>query len=355
MAFNSERINSLAIEGDAAITDFTSRLLLLKIIQSAFQAKKLSLTFHDMAGIAQYHFPQNIWKNGERLLWNPIQKKALKNRPEERVRLRIIEALIEMGWSKNRISTEESIDKRNLPAGRTDIICYDKEFLPKILVECKAENVPISSKVAGQTARYNRAVGAPYLLMSNGISDYWYRITDRMEISRLEKTPDFLDPSEKPDEQPFSYWMERGFAGQELLEEGRTLLAGMLNRFWFHIEGSIDFLYFSESPTSLDLTHYYKIFGSGDKKNAVGFLNTPADGTRLVAVFNRHGENVGVLEADIDLLISGETPNSTLYIASGPQKIDLQEHGLSVSELSNQQSLNELPNILNIVFNKYNG
>ncbi|NIT57520.1 MAG: hypothetical protein GWN00_15210, partial [Aliifodinibius sp.] len=64
-----------------------------------------------MLSIAKHIYPRVVWRDREKKLWNPIHKKALKNLPEERVRLRIMEALIQRGWSKHRISTEEAIGK----------------------------------------------------------------------------------------------------------------------------------------------------------------------------------------------------------------------------------------------------
>jgi len=310
-----------------------------------------------MGGIAQYHFPRLVWKNGERRLWNPIQKKALKTRPEERVRLRIIDALAEMGWSKSRISTEESLRPSGEPGGRTDIICYDRNFSPKLLVECKAEHVPISPRVAEQTARYNRSVRAEYLLMSNGITDFWYHFPGPETIRRLEELPDFLKPPESRPKRPSSYWVERGFAGEKTASNHSTLLQRILNTFWFDMEGERSFLTFTESPTGVDLSHYYRIFGNEREadRTAVGWTDTPAGGTRLVAIFSRNRENRGVLETDLDLLFgSSEGANdTTLYNAGGSTKFNISEHGITQRFFSEPDSLAELPSVLDGLFDRF--
>ena len=94
------------------------------------------------------HYPQFIFRGTEKKLWNPITKKDYKNRPEERVRLRIIEYLIEeLKWSKNKISTEAPL---KLPTdkgvSRTDVVCYDDRFEPYLLIECKAESIQINEQ-----------------------------------------------------------------------------------------------------------------------------------------------------------------------------------------------------------------
>ena len=129
-----------------------------------------------MKSIAVYTYPQIVWREGQKRLWNPIRRKPLKNRPEERVRLRIIEHLVRSGWSKHRITTEEAVGQLADTSMRTDIICYSQRFEPKILIECKAEHIPISDQTAEQVARYNQNVNAPYLMMTNGRADFWYEV-----------------------------------------------------------------------------------------------------------------------------------------------------------------------------------
>ena len=305
-----------------------------------------------MAGIAQYHFPRCVWNNGRRMLWNPIQKKVLKNRPEERVRLRIIEALTEMGWSKNRISTEETVAAGDREGLRTDIICYDRGFSPKLLVECKAEQVPITTGVAEQTARYNRTVEAPYLLMSNGITDLWYHLSGRQEIRRLDGIPDFLTPPAEPPDREFDYWCGRGFAGEDAGQELRESLVTALNLFWLRLPGEIRFIPFGDSPAGADLAHYYKIFGEESKRTAVGFLSTPGGGSRLIAVFSRDGENRAVLETDLDLLAVPETANAFLHASTGSREFDIRQFGLSAAAIAEKQFLDELPSLLNTLFDR---
>lgn len=132
------------------------------------------------ASITFNQFPQVVWRSGEKKLWNPIHRKTLKTRPEERVRLQIVEYLIRNGWSKHRISTEEKIRSAQMDDGkRSDLICYTQEFNPHLLVECKAENIKLSTETALQIAQYNRQIEAPFLLLTNGLLDFWYSIDDK--------------------------------------------------------------------------------------------------------------------------------------------------------------------------------
>src|SRR5699024_10330510 len=138
--------------------------------------------------VAFNQFPRVVWRDGEKKLWNPIHRQALKNRPEERVRLRVIEYLARGGWSKHRISTEEKIGTVRKDEGkRTDLICYTQAFTPHLLVECKAESIKLSVQTALQIAQYNRQVEAPFLLLTNGLTDYWYSIEDEDALQPLDR------------------------------------------------------------------------------------------------------------------------------------------------------------------------
>ncbi|SHF21671.1 Type I restriction enzyme R protein N terminus (HSDR_N) [Fodinibius roseus] len=276
-----------------------------------------------MESVAAYIYPQVVWREDQKMLWNPIHRKPLKNRPEERVRLRIIEFLLSVGWSKHRISTEEAIGTLADSRMRTDIICYNREFEPRILIECKAEHVPISRKAAEQVARYNQNVGAPYLLMSNGRADFWYAVRDS-RVDMLEKRPEPIGPSVEQPTYHFEGWHRRGFAGSEASPELRKWLSALLPGLW-HSPGTSDirFLTFNQELTDLNLNHYYVVHPlSGRRRLALSTLTTAYGGSRLVAILNEDNQNRAVLEVNLDLLFDGKAKNSTMYSEAGVELID---------------------------------
>jgi len=282
-----------------------------------------------MASIAKHIYPRIVWRDRKKKLWNPIHKKALKNLPEERVRLRIMEALIQRGWSKHRISTEEAIGKLGDTSMRTDLICYSQQFNPKLLVECKAEYVSISAKTAKQVARYNQKVGAPYLLMTNGISDFWYAINqESANVTPLNDHPDFLDFQQKQLQYDFGEWKKRGFAGEKASPELRLWLEETLPNLWLSSNGSkIHFLTFSKSPSDIDLNHYYRIVETSEgRRLALTTLNTAFGGNRLVIILNKENENKAVLEVNLDVLFAEKKGNSSVYSRQGIKTFDLSNY-----------------------------
>ena len=269
-----------------------------------------------------------VWRDRTKKLWNPIQRKALKNRPEERVRLRIVESLVQGGWSKHRISTEEAIGELGDTSMRTDIICYTQQFEPRILIECKAEYVPISAKTAEQVARYNQKVGAPYLLMTNGVKDYWYAIENKSEkIQELGGRPDILAVEQSYPEYSFDDWKERGFAGGKASPDLRKWFEEMLPALWVDEEASVRFLSFSNGPSDVDLNHYYRISHvSEDRRLAITTINTAYGGNRMIIILNEEDENKAVLEINLDLLFDEKKGNASVYSREGIRTFDLSNY-----------------------------
>jgi len=111
-------------------------------------------------------------KAGKRYIFCGIRKKYLVLQPEELVRQLAIEYLVSnRKYSKNRIHVERGLTVNGLYR-RTDIIIYDKEVAPFLLVECKAPKVKVTQDVFDQIARYNLTLQVKYLLVTNGIDTF---------------------------------------------------------------------------------------------------------------------------------------------------------------------------------------
>lgn len=305
-----------------------------------------------MASIAEYTYPRIVWRNRSKRLWNPIHKKALKNLPEERVRLRVIESLVQLGWSKHRISTEEAIGEIGDTSLRTDIICYNQQFEPRLLVECKAEHIPISAKTAEQVARYNQKVGAPFLLMTNGVTDLWYSIDKKAKnIVEQEGRPDFLTGNFETPQYDYSYWTSRGFVGSKAGPELRKWIEEMLPGIWFPDDKSaIRYLNFGKGPTDMDLSHYYRILPITEQRRlAVTTVSTASGGSRLIIILNESNENRAVLEINSDLLFDEKKGNSALYSKAGIRTFDLND----ICSLQTMSALEKLGEQADSIFSEY--
>lgn len=114
--------------------------------------------------------------DGQDFILDAIRKKKLVLTPEEWVRQHVINYLIHFQeYPKGLISCEKGLEYNSL-SKRTDIVVYDKDGNPFMLVECKAPSIKLSQSVYDQAARYNKELKAPYIMLSNGLSHLLFEI-----------------------------------------------------------------------------------------------------------------------------------------------------------------------------------
>ncbi|SRX55252.1 hypothetical protein AEQU1_02274 [Aequorivita sp. CIP111184] len=93
--------------------------------------------------------------------------------PEEWVRLHVVQFLFkEKNYPKSLINVEKQL-KLNNTVKRYDVVVYNKDGSIFLIVECKAPAVPINQLTFDQIARYNLALGAEYLMVTNGLEHYY--------------------------------------------------------------------------------------------------------------------------------------------------------------------------------------
>ena len=129
-------------------------------------------------------------------------KRRYVARPEERVRLSFIDMLLtEELFPAARIGFEVPVDALHADsATRADIVLYDEDFKPWMLVECKAPGVPVTEATAIQAAQYNRRLAAPWVVLTNGT---------QVVVAGDGRAPLNAPPVPRP--QAVAYWLDRGF------------------------------------------------------------------------------------------------------------------------------------------------
>jgi len=96
--------------------------------------------------------------------------------PEEWVRQNFARFLCDaLGYPSSLLLLEHQITHNNLKR-RCDIVVYNRQGLPVILVECKAPEVVLNQKTFDQIARYNMVLGVNLLIVTNGLSHYCIEI-----------------------------------------------------------------------------------------------------------------------------------------------------------------------------------
>ncbi|HQW70531.1 MAG: type I restriction enzyme HsdR N-terminal domain-containing protein [Saprospiraceae bacterium] len=104
------------------------------------------------------------------------RKVYLSVTPEEGVRQSLIAKLIrDYNIPIGLMRTEYEIKKNGLKK-RTDLIIFNNNGEPQMIIETKAPSVKLTQKTMDQVAFYNNVIFAPWLLISNGIMAMIYHI-----------------------------------------------------------------------------------------------------------------------------------------------------------------------------------
>jgi len=102
------------------------------------------------------------------LIFDEVRKQWIMLTPEEWVRQNMLHYLIYIKkYPASLIAVEKEL-KLNELKKRTDIVVYDNETNPWMIIECKEMNVALDQKVLDQILRYHLALPVSYLIITNG-------------------------------------------------------------------------------------------------------------------------------------------------------------------------------------------
>jgi hypothetical protein len=111
----------------------------------------------------------------KRFILDPIRKKFVLLTPEEWVRQHVIQDLLHKGISKTRLSIEKQFEVMGQQK-RFDVVVAGSNASIALLIECKAPEVPITQATFDQIARYQLALNANYLMVTNGLAHIYCQI-----------------------------------------------------------------------------------------------------------------------------------------------------------------------------------
>lgn len=140
----------------------------------------------------QLNLPSYTYKtketDGKIYIFDAIRKKYLVLTPEEWVRQHFINLLLShYGYSKSLLRLEGGLSYNKLQK-RTDIVVFDNDGKPFLLVECKAADVPVNRAVVEQASRYNLTMRCPFLVVTNGINTFCFKVD--FETGKYEQLKD---------------------------------------------------------------------------------------------------------------------------------------------------------------------
>ena len=126
-------------------------------------------------------------RDGRQMVLDPLRQKYVTLTPEEWVRLHFVQYLIQdLGFPQGRTAIETGFVFQRMQC-RVDVLVYDKQGKPVLMGECKAPDVKIRQRAFDQIGRYNTAVKATCLVVTNGLEHYC------CVVDRAQNTYQFLD------------------------------------------------------------------------------------------------------------------------------------------------------------------
>lgn len=133
-------------------------------------------------------------QNGKTYIFDCIRKKYLVLTPEEWVRQNFIHFLINKKNIPRSLIVIEKGLKFNEMQKRADVLVFDGNKTPLVLIECKAASVKVTQETFYQIARYNMVFKVPFLIVTNGLNHYCCAINfTNQSIVFLEDIPLFGD------------------------------------------------------------------------------------------------------------------------------------------------------------------
>lgn len=128
--------------------------------------------------------------DNRREVFDIVRNRYVALTPEEWVRQHAIHYLhYDLGYPLELLQVEGAITLNGMTR-RCDIVVYDAQVRPFIIVECKQESVPITQKVLDQASRYNLVLHVPYLLLTNGPQSIICHVDfDQKKLQLLKKLP----------------------------------------------------------------------------------------------------------------------------------------------------------------------
>ena len=132
--------------------------------------------------------------SGKEQIFCDWRRKFVRLTPEEWVRQNLVQHLLALGFPMGLIAVEQPITLNELKK-RCDIVVYNRQAAPCVIVECKAPQVAITQKVFDQIAIYNIKLNVDYLIVSNGLQHFCCKVDQKshnVEFLKDFPTPDVV-------------------------------------------------------------------------------------------------------------------------------------------------------------------
>lgn len=130
----------------------------------------------------------------QQAIYDTLRKKFVLLTPEEWVRQHMVRYLVEQKRVPPSLITVEKVFRIFKLKRRFDIAVYASSGQPLLLVECKAPGVTLNQDTFDQVSRYNLALHARYLVITNGLSHHCCRLDyETQSWEFLKEIPSYFE------------------------------------------------------------------------------------------------------------------------------------------------------------------
>lgn len=143
--------------------------------------------------VIQYPEPDfQIKKDGGKdIIFDSLRKKWLLLTPEEWVRQNFVQYLIKVKKYPATLIAMEKMIKLGELKKRFDVLVYDNNHQPWMMIECKSPAVNLDEAVLQQLLRYHISVPTGFLVISNGDFSYGWK-KEQQNLQLIAELPEWV-------------------------------------------------------------------------------------------------------------------------------------------------------------------
>lgn len=128
------------------------------------------------------NFPEFEFKlkkiESKTFIFDFVRKKYFLLTPEEWVRQHVLHFLVSNKIPKTHIAVEKKITINNLNK-RFDVVVFDRNYNPLMIIECKSPSVKINQEAFDQISIYNLKIRSKFLMITNGLNNLYFKIDEK--------------------------------------------------------------------------------------------------------------------------------------------------------------------------------
>ena len=115
----------------------------------------------------------------KQMIWDPLRKKDVALTPEEKVRQWFVSVLSQQMQVPMHMMMSEVGFRLGEKQYRADVLVYDRNAIPLMVVECKRPDVELTVEVLDQAIRYNKVLNVRFIVITNGHKTFMFELREQ--------------------------------------------------------------------------------------------------------------------------------------------------------------------------------